>query len=130
MKVSTMNYVSVILVPLVLGIIIAWIVYATLSGKPIPLIHGPRAALISMLIIGLAMCAPGIFQVSNSGRWFSPVAIVGYLLGAIILLVIASAFTGWKLPLIRGDTQAIIAVAVLMAVKYLIGITGILLHVL
>ena len=131
MKGNSMNITSSIVVPLALGILSAVIVFATLAGKPLPLISGPRAALIALLVIGMTMCAAGgIGQVGASGRWGSPLAIVGYLLGAAILVVIASVFTGWKLPLIAGETQAVTAVAVLMAVKYLIGTVGYFFHLL
>ncbi len=59
-----------------------------------------------------------------------PLAIAGYLLGAAVLLVIVSVFTGWKLPLIQGETQAVAAVGGLILVKYLIGTAGFFLHLL
>jgi len=123
-----MNITNDMLVPLALGLVIAGIAYATLAGKPLPLISGPRAALIAMLVIGMAMCSTGIGQVAASGRWASPLAIVGYLLGAAILVVIGAAFAGWKLPLIAGETQAVAAVAILIAVKFLIGTASSLFH--
>ncbi len=131
MKGNTMNIASNFLVPLILGLVCAGIIYATLTGRTLPLISGPRAALIALLIVGMAMCyAGGIGQVGVSGHWASPLAIVGYLLGAVILAVIASVFTGWKLPLIAGENQAIVAVAVLIAAKYLIGTAGFFFHLL
>ena len=57
-------------------------------------------------------------------------AIAGYLLGAAILVVILSVFTGWKLPLIQSETQAVAAVGGMMLVKYLIGTTSLFLHLL
>jgi hypothetical protein len=128
MKGTTMNIGTALIFPLALGLVSTAIVYASLTGKTLPLISGPRAALIALLIIGMAACMGGIGQVGASGRWASPLAIAGYLLGAAILLVIASAFTGWKLPMIHSDTQAVAGVAVLMAVKYLIGIAGYFFH--
>jgi hypothetical protein len=130
MKGNTMNVTQNILVPVFLGVVAAGIVYASLTGKQLPLIPGPRAALIALLVIGMAMCAPGILQVSVSGRWASPLAIVGYLLGASILVMIVSTLCGWKLPLIQDETQAVAAIAVLMAVKFLIGTTSFFLHLL
>ena len=128
MKGNTMNITNNFITPSVLGLICAGIVYATLVGKSLPLVSGPRAALIALLVIGLAMCMGGIGQVGASGRWASPLAIVGHLLGVVILVVIASPFIGWKLPLIGDDTQAVIAVAILMAIKYLIGTASYFFH--
>lgn len=113
---------------ILLGIVAAVIVFSSLNGKALPLIATPRAALIALLVVGMAACTGGIGQVGMSGRWASPLAILGYLLGAAILLVIIGALAGWKLPVIQGETQAIVAVAVLMAVKYLIGISGAIFH--
>jgi hypothetical protein len=76
----------------------------------------------------MAMCMSGIGQVAASGRWGSPLAIAGYLLGAAILLIIFSVFAGWKLPLITGELQAVAAVGILIAVKYLIGTASFFFH--
>ena len=116
-----MNITNSFIVPSVLGLVCAGIVYASLNGKALPLIATPKAALIALLVVGMAACMGGIGQVGASGRWASPLAILGYLLGAAILIVIIAAFTGWKLPLIHSDTQAVAAVAILMLVKYVIG---------
>ena len=128
MKGNTMNTFNNLLVPLFLGIVVAGIVLAALTGKMLPLIGSPRASMVAMLLVGLAMCMGGIGQVGASGRWASPLAIVGYLLGATILIIIISAFAGWKLPLIAGETQAVAAVGILIAIKYLIGTASFFFH--
>jgi hypothetical protein len=131
MKENTLSNTNSLILPLILGITAAVVVYAALSGKQLPLIGGPRAALIALLIIGMAMCTlGGIGEVGASGKWASPLAIVGYLLGAGILLVIASVFTGWKLPLVQSETQAVALVGGMMLVKYLIGTASHFLHLL
>jgi hypothetical protein len=128
MKGNTMNLTNNILIPLVLGVVCAGIVYATLAGKTLPLISGPRAALIALLVVGMAACLGGIGQVGASGRWLSPLAIVGHLLGVAILVVIVSAFAGWKMPFVQSETQAVVVVAGIMAVKFLIGIPSFFFH--
>jgi hypothetical protein len=128
-NINTMSITSNILIPLVLGLVCASIVYATQAGKTLPLISGPRAALIALLVIGMAACFfGGIGQVGVSGRWASPLAILGYLLGAAILIVMIAAFAGWKLPWVHSETQAVTAVAILMAIKFLIGIPSYIFH--
>ena len=124
MKGNTMTITTNFLVPLVLSLVCFAIAFATAAGKALPLISGPRAALIALLVVGMAACMGGIGQVGASGRWASPLAILGYLLGALILVIIIAAFTGWKLPLIQNDTQSVIAVAVLIAAKLVIGTAG------
>lgn len=129
MKGNTMNITTPIIVPLALGLVCAGIVAATLAGKTLPLISSPRAALIALLVIGMAACAGGgIGQVAASGRWFSPLAIMGYLLGLAILIVVISVFAGWKLPLVETPSQAVVAVAGLMMVKFLIGLPSFFFH--
>ena len=124
MKGNTMTITTNFFVPLVLSLVCFAIAFATAAGKALPLISGPRAALIALLVVGMAACMGGIGQVGASGRWASPLAILGYLLGALILVIIIAAFTGWKLPLIQNDTQSVIAVAVLIAAKLVIGTAG------
>jgi hypothetical protein len=127
-NIMSVNLGTNLIIPSALGLVCAGIVYATLTGKSLPLISGPRAALIALLVVGLAACMGGIGQVGASGRWASPLAIAGYLLGAVILVVIAAPFAGWKLPWIHTETQSVVAVAILMAVKFGIGITSYFFH--
>jgi len=128
MKGNTMNTFSNLLMPLSLGVVVGVIVFAALTGKMLPLIGSPRASLIALLIVGMAMCIGGIGQVGASGRWASPLAILGYLLGATILIIIISSFAGWKLPLIAGETQAVAAVGILIAIKFLVGTLSFFFH--
>ncbi|HVN55131.1 MAG TPA: hypothetical protein VMT46_12435 [Anaerolineaceae bacterium] len=130
MKATTFSTGSALVLPLVLGIIIATITYATLTGKHLPLVNSPRAALVAILIVGLAMCSGGIGQVGASGKWVSPLAIIGYLLGAAILVVIGGTLLRWKLPLIASETNAVLVSAVLIGVKYMIGTLGYFFHLL
>ena len=122
MKGITMNGASATLMPLALGLICAGVVYTTLAGKSLPLISGPRSALIALLILGMAACTSGIGQTAASGRWLAPIAIAGYLMGVAILVIIGSALVGVRLPWIQNEMQAVTAVAILMAVKLFIGV--------
>lgn len=128
MKGNTVTVTNHLIVPLALGLVCAGIVYSTLAGKTLPLISSPRAALIALLVIGMAACMGGIGQVGASGRWASPLAMTGYLLGAAILVVFIAAFAGWKLPYVQSETQAVAAVAILMVIKFLIGIPSYFFH--
>jgi hypothetical protein len=130
MKGKTMSNIQNALIPIVLGAIALGIIYTHQTGRMLPVISGPRATLIALFIVGFAMCAFGIMQVAASGHWASPLAIVGYLLGAIILVVFISALTGRNLPFVHTDDQAVVAIALLMGVKFLIGTTSFFLHLL
>ena len=50
-------------------------------------------------------------------------AIVGYILGGLILLVALSVLVGWKLPLIQNEQQALITIAILVSLKFVNAIT-------
>jgi hypothetical protein len=129
MKTTALPFGSVFLLPLLLGGVITVIGYAAFTGRQLPLVSSPRVALVILLVVGMAMCTlGGINQVSNSGRWTSPLAILGYLLGAAILAVITAGLAGWKLPLIAGANQAVQAAAILIGTKLVIGSVGYLLH--
>ena len=71
MKGNTMN-VTNFFVPLALGLVVAGIVYATLAGKSLPLISGPRAALIALLVMGWHVRPGASGRCRASGRWLSP----------------------------------------------------------
>ncbi len=130
MRDNTMNNIQNVLIPLVLAVLAVGIIYSHQTGKVLPLISGTRATLVALFTVGFAMCAFGIMQVAASGRWASPLAIIGYSLGAIILVVFVSTMTGRYLPLVQNDDQAVIAIAALMGVKFLIGMTSSLMHLL
>lgn len=122
MKAMTLPISSAVYLPLILGLVIIGITYAAATGRSLPLIASPRAALIALLIIGMTACAMGgIGQVAASGKWASPVAMLGYLLGAAILVVFSAGLFGWKLPFVADDKAAVLAMAVLIGAKFVIG---------
>ena len=57
-----------------------------------------------LLVLGMAICAQGgIGRVAAAGQWAHPLAILGYLLGAAILILAAAVFFNVKLPLITSQ---------------------------
>ena len=64
-----------------------------------------------LTFIHLAWSADATLEVIKGVEGLSPLAIAGHLLGGAILLVIISAFAGWKLPLVQNETQAVAAVS-------------------
>lgn len=107
---------------ILLGILAAALVFALLTGRKVPLISGERAGLIVLVVIGMAMCTNGIGRVAAAGAWTHPLSILGYLLGALILVVAGAAILGRPLPLVPGVHQAIIAVSVLEVLKLVFSI--------
>lgn len=103
---------------LILALLFAAVALVGASGKKVPLLSNVRLDIILLVLIGMTICSQGgIGRVAASGQWSHPLAIVGYLLGGLILLVALSVFTGWKLPYIQTDQQALLAIATLASLK-------------
>jgi hypothetical protein len=104
----------------ILTVVTVLFIAAVLAGIKLPLISGYRAALIGLLVIGMALCMQGgIGKVAAVNDWAHPLSILGYLLGALILVVVAAGLFGKSLPLVSGERSAFIAAATLMAAKFL-----------
>ncbi len=77
-----------------------------------------RIVLVVVTLVGMALCAGGgIGQVAAQGQWLNPFAIAGYILGAVILLIVGAALLGIRLPLVDSTQAAFIAVIALVIVK-------------
>jgi len=101
-----------------LGLLAAAIVFVGVTGKKIPLLSNIRVDIILLVIIGMTMCTQGgIGRIAATGEWSHPLAIIGYLLGGLILLITLAVFVGWKLPYIQSDQQALLAIAILVCLK-------------
>jgi hypothetical protein len=122
MKTNTISPAGISGTTILLGILAAILVFAVLTGRKIPLISTERSALIVLVVLGMAMCAQGIGRVGAVGVWTHPLSILGYLLGALILVVAAAAIIGKPLPLVPGVHQAIIAVGVLGLSKLVLSV--------
>lgn len=103
---------------LILAALIAVVTVLSLRGNNLPLLANPKISVAVVLVLGFAMCAQGgLGYVGAAGQWTHPLAIVGYILGAAILVVAGAAFFGFKLPLIAGPAQALIAMVALIGAK-------------
>lgn len=102
---------------IVLALLIAVIVFVAVTGKKIPVISNTRVAMGVILLLGMAICTSGIGRVAAFQQWTHPLAILGYLLGALILVVGLGMIFGLKLPYIQSDAQAIVIVAILLGAK-------------
>lgn len=113
---------SIVLNPsmLVMAVLIAAVSVIALTGARAPLLSNLRVSLIVVLVLGMAMCAQGgIGPVAAAKVWTHPQAIVGYVLGALILVYAAAVFFGFKLPLGADSTPAFLIVVVLIGLKML-----------
>lgn len=109
---------------LVLVLLAAAVVFIGATGKKIPVLSNVRVDILLLVLLGMAICTQGgIGRIAASGQWLHPQAILGYVLGGAILLIALTVFVGWKLPFIRNDQQALLAIAILAALKMLNAVT-------
>jgi hypothetical protein len=101
-----------------LALLAAAIVYIGASGKKVPVLSNVRVDIILLVIIGMTICTQGgIGRIAATGQWTHPQAIIGYLLGGLILLSTLFVFVGWKIPYIANDQQALLFIAILASLK-------------
>jgi hypothetical protein len=123
MKANSLSVAGSNMTTIILALLGAYIIIQVLAGRKLPLIPSERAALIILLVIGMAMCGlSGINRVSAAGAWAHPLAIIAYILGALILVVAAAGIFGIRLPMVPDAHAAIVAVAILTTAKLVIGI--------
>ena len=107
-----------------LAVVFAVVAFIGATGRIVPVLSNVRVDIVLLVIIGMSICAQGsIGRIAATGQWGHPQAIIGYILGAAILLVVAAAFVGWKLPFIQNDQQALTAIAVLTSLKVFNAVT-------
>ena len=107
-----------------LALLAAAVVFVGATGRRVPLLSNVRVDIILLVLIGMAICTQGgIGRVAATGQWSHPLAIVGYILGGLILLITLAVFVGWKLPFLQNDQQALIAIAVLAGLKVVNAVT-------
>lgn len=103
---------------LVLALLAAAVVFIGATGKKVPVLSNVRLDIILLVILGMSICTQtGIGRIAATGQWTHPLAIVGYILGGMILLITLAVFVGWKLPFVQNDQQALIAIAILAGLK-------------
>ena len=102
---------------IILALLIGVVVFVAVTGKKVPVISNTRVAMGVILLLGMSMCTSGIGRVAAIQQWAHPLAILGYLLGALILAVGLGIVFGMKPPYIQSDVQAIIIVTILLGAK-------------
>jgi len=102
----------------ILALLFAIVTFIGVTGKKVPLLSSIRLDIVFLVIIGMTICSQGgIGRVAAASQWAHPLAIVGYILGSLILIVALSVFAGWKLPFIQSDQRALLAIAILAGLK-------------
>ncbi len=59
---------------------------------------------------------------ASNNDWLNPMAFLGYLLGALALILFFVVITGHKFPFISGDKQAAILMGGIIVLKIIVGI--------
>ena len=109
-----------VITPTIIGLalLFAAVAFIGVTGKKVPLLSNMRLDIILLVIIGMTLCTQGgIGRIAATGEWTHPQAIIGYLLGGLILLITLFVFMGWQLPYIANDQQALLAIAILAGLK-------------
>lgn len=118
MKTNTLPTGGTNLTVIALGILATVLVFLVLTGRKVPLLSSDRAALLAFVVIGMLICSnAGIGRVAASGAWWHPFSIIGYLLGAAIIVIGIAALFGKNIPPLTSYHQSFTAVAVIAAVK-------------
>jgi hypothetical protein len=103
---------------LILALLFAIVTLIGVTGKKFPMLSNIRVDIVLLVILGMAICQQGgIGRIAATGQWTHPLAIIGYILGGLILLIALSVFVGWKLPYIQSEQQALLAIAILAGLK-------------
>lgn len=117
---------SAVITPTIIGLALlaAAVVFIGVTGKKVPLLSNIRLDIVLLVLIGMTMCTQGgIGRIAATGQWSHPQAIIGYLLGGLILLITLFVFVGWKLPYIQNDQQALLVIAILAGLKVVNAVT-------
>ncbi len=99
------------------GLISALLVIGVLTNVTVQMGIGDRIAFIGLVILGLAMCGTGKLGLGAVYGWANPLHLVGYVLGALGLILTAFVLLSVPVPYIATDRAAIIALSILMLVK-------------
>lgn len=112
------------------------IAYLALTNASLPVLGGPKGALIGVVVVGMAACAVGGISQATTVGWTNPAIIVGSVVGTAMLLVVAAAFLGWDAQLrpiaqfvpgtlavdLTTERIAVFALAVLMVAKWAVSV--------
>jgi hypothetical protein len=104
----------------VLLIVLGFVVFLGLTNRTFLWVRSEISALITIGVIGMALCTRGIGRVAETGAWAHPLSILAYLVGLAIIVITVLAALGQPIPLIPSTRSAIMVIVVMIAVKFLI----------
>lgn len=111
------------------------VAFLAITRGDLPLIGSGVGALLAVAIIGMAGCAVGGISQAPAVGWTAPTIVFGTVLGVLALVIVAAGAFGWTAvlePISRvvpvqaavatPVTTAIFALAVLIAVKWVVAV--------
>jgi hypothetical protein len=98
----------------------ALIVYFGLSGKKIWFLDGPRSAVITLGVIGMAFCTISVGKFITAAP-VHPLSILGYLIGTVALLTLLTQIFKWNLSVVQEPVPALWVLAACIVLKTVIG---------
>jgi hypothetical protein len=107
---------------IVLALIAAVFVFSVLTNRNVPLGSTTRGALATLAVFGFIMCITGGLagKVDMAGfSWLSPFVILGIVLGMSAIYVAFAGLTGRSLPFVSGERGALVLLASIIAVKWI-----------
>jgi hypothetical protein len=107
-----------VIVSSAVGTVAALFVITFLMGWQIPLIVDDRAAVLTLAVLGFAMCSLGMSRVALTLGWRHPITLIGSGLGVLVLLLVIAVLAGWPVPFIADNRTALMAVVMIGLVKW------------
>lgn len=105
---------------LVLGTVVALIVFLTITGRRIPVLSSERGAFFTIAALGFLMCTIGLRSTGSRAdfSWLNPFTITAVLLGILAIILVILVIIGRPLPMLSGDRGALIAMAIIIFSKW------------
>lgn len=105
---------------MILSLLAATVAWIAIKGVQMPVLSNLKVSVVLLIVLGMAICSQGgIGRVADAGQWTHPLAIVGYLLGASILLLATAIVFNVRLPFLSSPQQGVIIMVVLIGAKFL-----------
>jgi hypothetical protein len=108
----------------VLGLVIAIFVIAVWTGINAPFVSGEKSNFIILAVLGIFLCVKGnshsamMYGWTNPLYWKNSISIIGMVLGAFALLLIAFTIVGINIPLIDGYRMSFRVLAIIIFLKF------------
>ena len=105
------------LLVVVFGIVSALLVAGVLTNTTLRFGVSDRVAFFAFVVIGMAICGVGKLGQGAIYGWANPLHLIGYVLGAIGLVLAVLVWFNIAIPYIATERSALLALAGLMLLK-------------